>query len=45
MIIIKINKLAIPSDDNIIRNEAEEQLKYENVQLETQRMWNTSMNQ
>jgi hypothetical protein len=32
--------VAIPSDKNVIRKEAEKKLKYKNLSIEIQRMWN-----
>jgi hypothetical protein len=32
--------VAIPSDKNFIQKEAEKKLKYKNLSIETQRMWN-----
>jgi hypothetical protein len=32
--------VAIPSDKNVIKKEAENKLKYENLSIEIQRMWN-----
>jgi uncharacterized membrane protein len=32
--------VAIPSDKNIIQKEAERKLKYKNLSIEIQRMWN-----
>jgi hypothetical protein len=31
---------AIPSDKNVIQKEAEKKLKYKNVSIDIQRMWN-----
>jgi hypothetical protein len=33
--------VAIPSDKNAIQKEAEKKLKYKNLSIEIQRMWNT----
>jgi ribosomal protein S19 len=32
--------VAIPSDKNVIQKEAEKKLKYKNLRIEIQRMWN-----
>jgi hypothetical protein len=32
--------VAIPSDKNVIQKEAEKKLKYKNLSIEIQRMWN-----
>jgi hypothetical protein len=32
--------VAIPSDKNVIQKEAEKKLKYKNISIEIQRMWN-----
>jgi hypothetical protein len=32
--------VAIPSDKNVIQKEAEKKLKYKNLNIEIQRMWN-----
>jgi hypothetical protein len=32
--------VAIPSDKNVIKKEAEKKLKYKNLSIEIQRMWN-----
>jgi hypothetical protein len=32
--------VAIPSDRNVIQKEAEKKLKYKNLSIEIQRMWN-----
>jgi hypothetical protein len=32
--------VAIPSDRNVIQKEAENKLKYKNLSIEIQRMWN-----
>jgi hypothetical protein len=32
--------IAIPSDKNVIQKEAEKKLKYKNLSIEIQRMWN-----
>jgi hypothetical protein len=32
--------VAIPSDRNVIQKESEKKLKYKNVSIEIQRMWN-----
>jgi hypothetical protein len=32
--------VAIPSDKNVIQEEAEKKLKYKNLSIEIQRMWN-----
>jgi hypothetical protein len=32
--------VAMPSDKNVIQNEAEKKLKYKNLSIEIQRMWN-----
>jgi hypothetical protein len=32
--------VAIPSDKNVIQQEAEKKLKYKNLSIEIQRMWN-----
>jgi hypothetical protein len=32
--------ITIPSDSNVIQKESEKKLKYKNVSIETQRMWN-----
>jgi hypothetical protein len=34
--------VAIPSDKNVIPKEAEKKLKYKNLSIEIQRMWNMS---
>jgi hypothetical protein len=34
------NNKAIPSDKNVIQKEAENKLKYKNLSIEIQRMWN-----
>jgi hypothetical protein len=34
------NNVAIPSDKNVIQKEAEKILKYKNLSIEIQRMWN-----
>jgi hypothetical protein len=33
--------VAMPPDKNVIRKEAERKLKYKNLSIEIQRMWNT----
>jgi hypothetical protein len=33
---------AIPSDRNVIQKEAEKKLKYKNLSIEIQQMWNIS---
>jgi hypothetical protein len=35
-----MSDVAIPSDSNVIQKEAEKKLKYQNVSIEIQRMWN-----
>jgi hypothetical protein len=32
--------VAIPSDKNVIQKEAEKKIKYKNLSIEIQRMWN-----
>jgi hypothetical protein len=40
IIIIIIIIIIIPSDKNMIQKEAEKKLKYKNLRMEIQRMWN-----
>jgi hypothetical protein len=35
-----LNDVSIPSDRNVIQKEAEKKLKYKNLSIEIQRMWN-----
>jgi hypothetical protein len=35
-----LTDVAIPSDRNVIQKEAEKKLKYKNLSIEIQRMWN-----
>jgi hypothetical protein len=35
-----LTDIALPSDRNVIRKEAEKKLKYENLSIEIQGMWN-----
>jgi hypothetical protein len=39
--IFLLTDIVIPSDRNVIHKEAEKKLKYKNLSIEIQRMWNT----